>query len=361
MRTLDRHLASLFLRNLALIVGVLAGLYGLIEFIERVDDFIEHRAALLHYVRYPLYKLPVMVTQLLPMALMLAAFTTIGQLSRTHQLTALRSGGVSFWQTTRPLFAVGALFSLFMLAGNCWLVPWANREAGYILDTEIRGKESRKPANEDLYIRHGQSILRVARSYPQKNELQGVMLLDFDRHFNLTRRVEAQIARYEGKDLWRLQSVTERNFDPERRNLTSLKRYGELPVDLGSGPQELTEIWSTPTDLTVTELMEINARMERSGQNPRRYQSELYFRISQSVMPLIVVLIGVPFALQRGRKASLGAGVALCLAVFVIYILLQAIGMALGNSGLLPLPLAAWSANLLLVLTGAWLFLTLEN
>jgi len=84
-------------------------------------------------------------------------------------------------------------------------------------------------------------------------------------------------------------------------------------------------------------------------------------RAAQSLMPLIVILIGVPFALQRGRKATVGTGVALTLGVFVSYLLLQAIGMALGSAGLLPLPLAAWSANILLMLVGAWLFMTLDN
>jgi lipopolysaccharide export system permease protein len=78
-------------------------------------------------------------------------------------------------------------------------------------------------------------------------------------------------------------------------------------------------------------------------------------------MPLIVVLLGAPFALQRGRQATLGVGVALSLAVFVVYLLLQAVGMALGTAGLLPLPLAAWAANLLLLLLGAWLFLRTEE
>jgi len=78
-------------------------------------------------------------------------------------------------------------------------------------------------------------------------------------------------------------------------------------------------------------------------------------------MPLVVILLGVPFALQRGRQATLGIGVALSLGVFMTYILLQAIGTALGTAGLLPLPLAAWAANLLLLLVGGWLFLTLDS
>ena len=93
MRTLDRYVISQFFRNLGIILAVLVALYSLIEFIERVDDFIERGASLTHYLRYPLFKLPLMATQTLPMALLLAAFATIGQFSRTQQITALRCSG----------------------------------------------------------------------------------------------------------------------------------------------------------------------------------------------------------------------------------------------------------------------------
>ena len=51
MRIINRHLTSLFLRQLTLTLAILVGLYGLIEFIERVDNFIEGGAALSHYLR----------------------------------------------------------------------------------------------------------------------------------------------------------------------------------------------------------------------------------------------------------------------------------------------------------------------
>src|SRR5512139_2414264 len=104
MRTINCHIAALFTRHLAIILLVLVGLYGLIEFIERVDDFIEFHANLTHYFRYPLYKLPLMLDQALPMGVLLAAFATIGLLSRTSQITALRSCGIGLWQSTRAMF-----------------------------------------------------------------------------------------------------------------------------------------------------------------------------------------------------------------------------------------------------------------
>lgn len=361
MRIIDRYLATLFLRNLALTVGALGVLYALIEFFERVDDFIEYGASFSHYLRYPLYKLPLMASQILPMAILLAAFATVGQLSRTQQITALRSGGVSLWQATRSLFAAGAVLSLVMLVGNCWTVPWSIRETRYILENEIEGDKPTSKVTHDLYLRDGQRILSVAHSYPHKGEIQGVMLLDFDLHFNLIRRLEAVSASYLGDRKWRLQGVTERRFHPEHHGTVGFSRQSEQILDLGRDPGELTEIWAEATELSMPELTAIGDRLLREGQDPRRYRNEWHFRLAQSFTPLIVVLLGAPFALQRGRQATLSVGIALSLGVFVLYVLLQAIGMALGNAGLLPSPLAAWAANLLLALTGGWLFLTMDS
>jgi lipopolysaccharide export system permease protein len=361
MRIIDRHLTALFLRQLALILATLVGLYGLIEFIERIDDFIEHGAQLSHYLRYPLYKLPLMIAQTLPMALLLAAFATIGQLSRSHQITALRSGGVSFWQTTRPLFVCAGCFCVLMLVGNGWIVPWSMRESRYLLNTEIAGKPLSREITRDLYLRDGRRILSVTQSFPHHGEIQGLVLLDLDPHFRLERRLEAASAVYAADNHWRLQQVTVRSFDPDTHALVDFSRQAELLFDLGRNPEEMSEVWAEPAELSLPQLAALGERLRRDGQDPRHYLGELHFRTAQSLMPLIVVLLGAPFALQRGRQATLGVGVALSLAVFVVYLLLQAVGMALGTAGLLPLPLAAWSANLLLLLLGGWLFLTLDN
>ena len=361
MLTLDRYVMRLFSWNLVVALGILVGLYGLIEFLDKVDNFIESGAALNHYLRYPLYKLPLMVSQTLPMAILLGTFATIGHLSRTHQMTALRSGGISLWQTTRPLFFIGVFFSIIMLAGNGWVAPWSSREARYILDTEIKKKPEKKEVTQNLYLRDGQRILSIAHAYPQHGEITGLVLLEFDPDFKLARRLDAQRGSHQGNNSWLLYTVVERRFNPKEGRLTGFSKTSEQLVDLGRGPLELSETSAEPAELSFSGLIATSERLQNTGQDPQRYQSELHFRIAQSLMPLIVVLLGVPFALQRGRQATLGVGVAMSLGVFVAYLVMQAVGMALGTIGLLPLPIAAWAANVLLMLVGSWLFLTLDT
>ncbi|MCM2264997.1 MAG: LPS export ABC transporter permease LptG [Desulfuromonadales bacterium] len=361
MRTIDRHIAALFLRNLVVILVVLVGLYGLIEFFERVDDFIEYHAALGHYLRYPLYKLPFMLDQSLPMAILLAAFATVGLLARTSQITALRSCGIGLWQATRPVFIVGALLCLATLLGNAWLVPWSARESAYILATEIKGYKPVAHTTENLYFRDEQRIISVAQSFPERREVRGLTVLELDETFHLSRRVEAVLARHQEGGRWLLLDATERVFNPATQDIVSFNRHRELPLNLGRPPEEMLEIWYKPQEMSFADLLHLDRRLRQEGHDSSLYLAEWQLRLARSATPLLMVLLGVPFALHRGRKANLGLGIAVSLTTFLAYFALQAIGMALGTAGLLPLPLAAWSANILLLLVGAWLFLTLDN
>lgn len=361
MRTLDRHISALFLRNLGLVLMVLVGLYGLIEFIEKVDDFIEHHAAAGHYLRYPLSKLPFMLDQSLPMAVLLAAFATVGLLARTSQITALRSCGLGLWQITRPLFVISGLLCLAALCGNAWLVPWSARESAYILGTEIKGGKPAAQTTENLYFRDQQRIISVTQSFPERSEVQGLTVLELDGDFRLQRRVEAMSARHRQGGEWLLQNATERRFDPATQELAGYRRHPELSLDLGRPPEEMLEIWYKPQEMGLVELFRLDRKLQGEGLDAGRYRAEWQQRLARSATPLLMVLLGVPFALHRGRKANLGLGIAVSLATFLAYFALQAITLALGTAGLLPLTLAIWSANILLLLVGAWLFLTLDN
>ncbi len=361
MRTLDRYLATLFARHLAIILAVLISLYGLIEFVEKIDDFIENQASLLHYLRYPLYNLPFMLEQSLAMSVLLATFITIGQLSRSSQITALRSCGIGLWQATRPLFVCGGLLCLLALVCSSWLSPWSARESHYILATELKGKELSGRQGQNLYFRDHRRIIGVSQSFPNRGEIHGLSLLEFDEEFQLTRRVEAATAHHLEGTRWLLRDVVERSFNPKTQALAGFLKYRELSLDLGREPEEMVDLWYKPQEMSLAELWRLDQQLQAQGGDPLPYRAEWLQRLARTFTPLLMVLIGIPFALNRGRKASVGLGVGVSLAVFSGYFACQAVSMALGTAGLLPLPLAAWTANTLLLLVGTWLFLTLDN
>ncbi len=81
------------------------------------------------------------------------------------------------------------------------------------------------------------------------------------------------------------------------------------------------------------------------GHDPKVYQLESHLRFSKAFIPIIMILIGMPFALQRGRQASFALGVVISLSIFIAYFILYAVFAALGSSAILPPLIAAWSSE----------------
>ncbi|NOR50545.1 MAG: LPS export ABC transporter permease LptG [Desulfuromonadales bacterium] len=361
MSTLDRYILKAFARNLALVLLTLISLYGLIEFLEKVDDFIEFRAELKYYLIYPLHLLPVIISNSLPMAVLLATFATVGGFSRSNQLTAMLSGGISFNRINRPLFLGSLVLAALVIVANLWLIPWASRESNYILRTEIKGKASQAVSSKDLYFRDGNRIISVSQAFPAKSVVLGLTIIEFNNSFMPVKRIQAERATHTKDGLWRLNNAIVWGFSPETRGIASFDHKPKLLVDLKRQPAEVLQLWTRPEDLTFNELLQFTTKLQDEGYDPKAYQVETHMRFAKAAIPIIMVLIGIPFALQRGRNDSFSVGIIISLVIFVAYFILYAVFAVFGAIAVLPPLIAAWAANILMALIGAWFYLKLQS
>ncbi len=361
MSTLDRYILKTFISNLAMVLLILISLYGLIEFLEKVDDFIEFQAEAKYYLLYPLHLLPVIISNSMPMAVLLATFATIGGFSRSNQLTAMLSGGVSFNRINRPLFLGSLVLAFLIIVANLWLVPWSSRESNYILRTEIKGKASQTVSSKDLYFRDGKRIISVNQAFPAKGVILGLTIIEFNDNFMPTKRIQAERATYIRKGLWRLDNAVIWGFIPGTSGIASFDHKTELIIDLKRQPSEMLQLWNRPEDLTFDELLQFTTKLQAEGYDPKAYQVETHMRFAKAAIPIIMVLIGIPFALQRGRNASFSLGIVISLVIFVVYFIFYAVFAVFGAIAILPPPVAAWAANILMALIGAWFYLRLQD
>jgi lipopolysaccharide export system permease protein len=361
MSTLDRYILNAFLRNLALVMLTLVALYGLIEFLERVDDFIEHRAELKHYLTYPLLLLPVIISNSLPMAVLLATFATIGGFSRSSQLTAMLSGGISFIRISRPLFISSLILAVVMLFANLWLVPWSASESNYMLRTEIRGNATQAVSSKELYFRNGNRMININQAFPAKGIVLGLTIAEVNENFMPVKRIQAEQAQYVEKGQWLLKNAIVWTFSPETKAVSSFDQQPELLLDLQRQPSEIVQLWDRPEDLSIGDLLHFTQKLESEGYDPKLYQVEAHVRFAKAAIPIIMVLVGIPFALQRGRNDSFSLGIVISLIIFVTYFILYAIFNVFGAINVLPPLVAAWAANILMALIGTWFFLRIHS
>src|SRR5436309_1761826 len=100
-------------------------IYLVIDFFEKVRRFLRYDAAWLDVLTYLLLKAPAISFQITPLAILMATLLTFGLLSRGHEITAMRSRGISLLWITLPFITFATGISLLLLFFSSTVIPLA--------------------------------------------------------------------------------------------------------------------------------------------------------------------------------------------------------------------------------------------
>ena len=109
--------------------------------------------------------------------------------------------------------------------------------------------------------------------------------------------------------------------------------------------------------MSFLDLRQHILRMRNRGYDTTQLRVALYEKLAFPTSPLVMLLIGLPFAFRAGRRGSL-YGLGIALALVIVYWSSFAVASALGQIGILPPVLAAFSPNALFALAGSYFFLS---
>ncbi|MBE0596517.1 MAG: LPS export ABC transporter permease LptG [Desulfuromonadales bacterium] len=360
MRKLDRYVLASFGRIFFLSLAAFAGLYLLVDFFERIDNFLSHQARLHHYLLYFASKLPVIVVQVLPLAVLMGVFLALGGFSRTSELTAMRAGGISLWRVAAPLLAASAAATVFMLIASEFLVPTTSRVMNRVLEVEVKGKAEKSLRRDNLWLREGDTLIHVRLATPEHRALEGITLLQMDAEFRLLTRTDARDAVYNG-DGWLLRQVTVREFAAGGDESTQIDHLAESFWPFARSPEDFAIPDEQNLELGIRDLYRLVDRLQAEGYDATRYRVDLHTRLATPFACIILAFLGIPFALQKGRNTGLAMGVTLSVGIGIAYFIVQAMLQAFGYSSVLSPVVAAWAANLLFGMLGFWLLLSARH
>jgi lipopolysaccharide export system permease protein len=357
---LNRYVTTAFARIFFLSLSTFAGIYLLVDFFEKVDNFMEHQARVSQYLQYFLIKIPLIVSQVIPLAILMGVFMTLGGLSRTNELTAMRSGGISLWRVTMPLLVISLLISAGVLAANEYLIPLCAKKSNHILEIEVKGKSPMALKRDHLWLREGDRILNIRLALPEQQALQGVTIFQITDAFSLLARTDSPRASFaEGE--WILKNPIVRRFNPESSELAGLERLQEKTIELEKIPSDFRAPERSNEEMGFRELRNLSGKLRSEGYDATRHRVDMHARLASPFACLIMAFLGIPFALKKGRGANLSVGVAISVGIGIAYHILHAILTAFGYSAVLPPLVAAWSANVLFGLLGIWLMLSARD
>lgn len=359
MNILTRYAVSTYLRILGLCIGSFVAIYLIIDFLDRGGRFARAGGTAYPIALYFLWKIPEIVNQILPLAVLMTTLMTLGGMSRTSEITAMRSCGVSIARISAPLLGLAAAVSLLALAGGEFLVPYSVDKTQYIQDVLIRKNSPGAFFRQNnIWFRDNDLLLQARTFNPEQTSLIGVTVWEMDPGMIPRERIDARLATLQGNE-WILHDTVRRSFSAGSAPTTT--RAARVPVGINLRTDDLKILKRHADNMGFLELRRYTRKLQQGGYDATRYFAQMHSRISLPFASLIMGFLGIPFALRSGRSSGIAVGIAISLGIGFSYMIINAILLSFGQTGTLPPIVSAWAANILFAMVGVWLTMTMNR
>lgn len=364
-KKLDLYILRQLVQTLVFSVFGLCVIFVVVHLLENLDGFLDKKTPMKVIVLFYLNYLPQIVKLITPIAMLLSSLFAVGKLATLHELTAMKTGGMSMLRIMAPLLVFGAVMSLVQLYFDGWLVPRANRSKSDI-EQKYLGKGRSETSLYNLYVRdtpHQNLILRYYDDLSKTGSNITFEEYSSEASPRLIRRIDAASFSYDTtKNVWKLTKAFEHRFKTDSSINSEPSASAPLEAEMifseyyelrtNTTPRLLMQLQRNTDELTFPELREFITVSERGGKDVRKQNINYFSEYALPFANFIVMLFGVPISGGGQRKAGLALEITTAIVIAFLYMACIQIGKALGqSSGVSPL-LTAWMPHAIFAVAG---------
>jgi LPS export ABC transporter permease LptG len=355
---LDDMILRDFALYLTLIMATFLVLALVFTFFELLTDIVRNKVPVVMLAEYLWNLSPSLIYLMAPMAVLLAVLITFGLMDKSSELIAMKASGFSIYRATLPVIVVSALFAVGLFTFDQLYIPHTNRQQE-ILRNEIKGKPPQTYLQADRKWIFGQSdeIYYYRLFDPDLNSFGGISIFEFDPNtFQLTRRIHAEHAHWEPHlQKWVFEQGWVRTLHG-----ASIQDFRTFDVatfnELHEDPSYFKKEVKQSSEMNYDELRKYIDDLQQSGFDTVRLKVQLQKKIAFPLITLVMAVLAIPFA-ANGRRGGALVGVAVALAIAVVYWVTSGLFEAMGAANQLPAIMAAWAPDFIFALAGGYLLL----
>lgn len=347
MKILHRYIFSLLIKNFLIGLATFVFLFLMVDFFDRIDNVLAEKASVWLIILYFACKIPLIVTLMLPVAMIFATLFTFGLLSKSSEITAMRASGVTLIWLARPLLLFSLGLSLLSLFLNEVLVPISERRQKELYNIEIKQKDAKGGYNQtDFWWRNGSQFFAIDLFNSKSKSMRDLSSFEINDDWQVIRRTDAESVHWLTEGLgWSMRKVTRYHFDGDA---VKTERFSDLPLPIPETPRDFYEFNDDPTTMSFLDLNNFITKQSSNGVSTKQYLPDLYSKLAFPFIIFITGLLVLPFTLLPARSGSMAVSSLAAIFVAFAYYAVDSFSISMGRAELLPPLLAAWSANIVM-------------
>ncbi len=359
---LQKYVLRSFFIVLFLCLFASVTLFLVFDLFDRMNVFIHEGVPLTLLLSYVMYKIPLIVQLMLPVALLVSTIMSVGRLSQLSEITAMRACGISLMTVARPLIWVGVCASILSFIAGETVIPSATQRVDEIYHLDIKKKaEKGRYSRANFWYRKKNWFYNIGLYDSRTSTLKGVTAIQVDKDFRLKRRIDAREANWGGSPQigWTMYDVIETvvnnggDFDSTA--------FPRAPLVIEEEPSDFYNMERNTEAMSYHDLRDYVAKLRAEGVPVTNYAVDLAAKLSFPLINAIVILIAFPFGLVSARAGNMTMSFVAAVSIGFGYYIVHALSLSFGNAELIPVIASAWTANILFVSLGGYLLSGMEE
>jgi len=332
-----------------MIMATLLAVYVVIESFDKAR-YLGHGLTTNLMLEYMLLKTPFMISEFMPIIVLIGASIYLIEISRHHEMVAIRAAGLGVNKVLAPLLAVALLAAALSFAIGEWVTPVTNQRLDTIERINIQHKADLKQGVQ--WLKDGRRFFRLT---PLRDKQFALTMIETGNKGNWVRRIDSARASYQS-GAWSLHDVN--ISTPSSDEGMQFEQHDALTITSTAGPE--TAELPRPRHMDFFQLYHYIHELEHAGLSSGGYEYALHRKVSAPFACLLMVILAAALCLGAGdRNSRTSWGLVLTISLGLAFYIIGNAGHLLASSEHLPAAFAAWLPSL--VFGGLAVFLLLKR
>lgn len=358
MKVFHKYIFKEYIKLFILCMIIFLSLYLIIDFLQRIDNFIESNVSKGIIFSYFLNKIPHILVQMIPVGSLISVIILYSLMKKNNEVIALKACGLDILRLSGIMITISLFIGIATFLLSEGIVPYTSSRSNEIWNTDVeKHNPGRFFGTNQIWYKSHNSIYWIRHFDSQKNVMVNPTFYIFDDAFRLIKRIDGKRAVWIG-DLWKIEDgiiqekIAGENYD--------LSKFQELFLEIPETPETFMRGIRRPEDMSYQQLRHYSKKVSQEGYDNTRYLIDMNFKLSNPFINLILTLIGIPIALgirKGGTPLAVSIGIGICFS----FVAAMGFSRSLGISSILPPILSAWVANLIFLFFAIFLIMRLER
>lgn len=319
MNILSRYIIRNVFTGFAASAGLLIPLFTTFNLINELEDVTPNGYHWTQALLVVLMTLPRSLIDLGPFIALLGGIVGLGQLSKSLELTAIRTAGVSIFRIALIILSAGLFMTVLSGAFDEWVASPLQQRALEIRNTALAKADDSAEAGNSLWARSHNEFITV-KYLDKRSQPVGIEIINYNPDLSLDSFIYAENGTLSKNGIWVLHDVTLKKWSQGQE---TFKKYNDLPWKSIFSDVSLKDLTLPAESFSVRQLHNYIDYLQRTGQPNREFRSALWQKLGRPVLILAMILLAIPFTFSTprapGLASRLAVGVIVGLLTYISY------------------------------------------